>query len=66
MNWGIEVVPFSNDLKGLEQFEQEHPGVKHRIVVCLEKSARRTKSGLLILPFHEFIERLWKGEWETD
>lgn len=51
----------NNDLKGLLQFKQEHPQVKHLIVVSLEKNARMTDSGILILPYSEFITRLWQG-----
>ena len=50
-----------NDLKGLLQFKQEHPQVKQLIVVSLEKNARLTDKGILILPYSEFITRLWQG-----
>lgn len=55
-----------NDLKGLTQFRQEYPGVKHRIIVSLEKKARLTEDGILILPCREFIRNLWDGEWEIN
>jgi len=53
----------SSDLKGLLQFKKDFPEVKHRIIVCLEKRARKTDSGILILPFAEFVEGLWEGKW---
>jgi len=52
-----------HDLKGLNEFRDEHPQVKNLIVVSLERAARLTKSGILILPYREFIERLWQGVW---
>lgn len=34
------------------------------MIVSLENQARKTKGGVLILPYREFLERLWQGEWE--
>ena len=56
----------THDLKGLNEFKNEHPEVKQLIVVSLEKSARLTKSGILILPYREFIEKLWQDELAID
>ena len=56
----------SNDLKGLYKFKEEYPEVKNLIVVSLEKQARLTKNGILILPYLEFIKRLWQNEWEIN
>ncbi len=53
----------SSDLKGLIQFKKDFPEVKQRIIVCLEKRARKTESGILILPYAEFIEGLWEQKW---
>jgi len=53
-----------NDLKGLREFKKEFPEVKFRIVVSLERNSRLTDDGILILPFSEFIQKLWKGEWK--
>ena len=49
-------------LPGLRTLVQEHPGVRQRIVVCLEPRARRTDDGIDVLPATEFIRRLWRGE----
>jgi len=55
-------------LQGLRTLIQEHPGVRERIVVCLEPRARRTADGIDVLPATEFVRRLWQGEvvaeWE--
>lgn len=51
----------SNDFNGLLQFKQEHPEVKQLIIVCLEKNARLTNTGILILSYSEFLTRLWQG-----
>ena len=53
----------SSDLKGLVQLKKDFPEVKHRIIVCLEPRARKTDSGILILPYTDFIENLWEGRW---
>ncbi|HEO64111.1 MAG TPA: ATP-binding protein, partial [Candidatus Omnitrophica bacterium] len=55
-----------NDLKGLRQFKQEYPGVKHCIVVSLEKQSRLTEDGIWIVPYLEFIQKLWAGEWKIN
>ena len=51
----------SHDLKGLLEFKHEYPQVKHLIVVSLEKNARLTDSGIVILPYMDFIKKLWQG-----
>lgn len=53
----------SNDFKGLLNFKQEYPGVKHLIVVSLEKQARLTSHGIAILPYKEFLTKLWQGKY---
>lgn len=53
----------SRDLKGLREFKHEHPRVKHRIVVSLEKTDRLTSDNILILPYQKFIKQLWQGDW---
>ena len=49
-------------LRGLRTLAEEHPGVRQRVVVCLEPRARRTDDGIDILPAAEFIHRLQRGE----
>jgi len=51
----------SHDLRGLRTFKEEYPIVKQRIVVSLEKAARRTPDGILILPYQDFVAMLWEG-----
>ena len=48
-------------LRGLRTLMEEHPGVRRRIVVCLESRARRTDDGIDILPAADFIRRLGQG-----
>ena len=48
-------------LRGLRTLMEEHPGVRRRIVVCLEPRARRTGDGIDILPAADFIRRLGQG-----
>ena len=37
-------------LKHLRELQKEHPRIKERIVVSLDKSIRKTEDGILILP----------------
>ena len=48
------------DLKGVAAFAQEHKP-RLAIVVCNEPAPRRTAAGILVLPWREFLERLWDG-----
>jgi uncharacterized protein len=48
-------------LKGLRALKEDHPGVKRRLVVCLEPRRRRTEDGIEILPARAFCEDLWAG-----
>lgn len=52
----------SDHLKGLREFKNEHPNIKQRVVVSLEKHSRKTEDGILILPYITFIEMLYEGE----
>jgi predicted AAA+ superfamily ATPase len=49
-------------LKGLRALAQDQPRIKRRVVVCLERNARRTEDGILILPAREFCDRLAAGD----
>ena len=50
------------DLKNLKALSEE--GVfPHKVVVCLEKVPRLTDEGILILPYREFLLKLWRGEF---
>jgi predicted AAA+ superfamily ATPase len=48
-------------LKGLRAFAEEHRA-KHRIVVSCEKRARQTTDGIEILPWQDFLDKLWQGK----
>jgi uncharacterized protein len=48
-------------LKGLRELKRDHPSVRERIVVCREPQIRVTDDGIWILPYYEFIERLWSS-----
>lgn len=50
------------DLKGLRDIADEN-NWKERLVVCREPVARLTDDGILILPFTEFLHRLWAGDY---
>lgn len=53
----------TDHLKGLRAFVDEYPEVQSRIVVCCETRARKTEDGIWILPWQEFIAKLWAGEF---
>jgi predicted AAA+ superfamily ATPase len=51
----------NKDLRGLRAIADDiHP--KHLILVSTEIGRRRTEDGISILPWREFLERLWAGE----
>lgn len=54
--------PSSDHLRGLRELARDQPAVKRRILVCLERRARRTEDGIEILPYRRFVEALWGGE----
>ena len=49
------------DLKGLRAYISEHRP-RHAILVCNCDAPKRTEDGLWILPWAEFLERLWSGK----
>jgi uncharacterized protein len=49
-------------LKGLREVARDHRGIKQRIIVCLERTSRRTDDGIWILPANDFINRLSSGD----
>lgn len=53
----------SDHLKGLRAVLQDHPKIKQRIIVCLERTRRRTDDDILILPAAEFCDRLGAGDF---
>ena len=54
------------DLKGLIHFKKECPSVQYRLLVCLEQRRRKPEEGIHILPYQDFVESLWAGEWTSD
>ena len=52
----------ADHLKGLRALVQDHPRIRHRIIVCLEPSSRRTEDGIWILAAAEFCRRLSAGD----
>jgi predicted AAA+ superfamily ATPase len=52
----------ADHLKGLRAIAEDHPKIKQRIIVCLERGSRRTEDGILVLPVSDFCARLGDGE----
>lgn len=52
----------SDHLRGLRAIKEDHPRMKKRIIVCLERTSRRTEDGILILPVAEFCDSLARGD----
>jgi uncharacterized protein len=53
--------PSSNHTKGLRAWKQDNPGSRC-ILVCRTRKARRTSEGIDILPWQDFLEKLWGGD----
>ncbi|MDA1044176.1 MAG: AAA family ATPase [Verrucomicrobia bacterium] len=53
----------SRDTRHLEEFRKEYPSVKNLVIVCLEPQARITSNGIRILPYLDFLDALWQGEF---
>ena len=51
-----------SELAGIRAFVDEHEP-RHAVVVCNESDARRTPDGVWILPWRQFLERLWGDEF---
>lgn len=51
-----------SELAGIRAYVNEH-GPRHAVVVCNESDARRTPDGVWILPWRQFLERLWADEF---
>ena len=48
-------------LKGIRAFKDEFQ-VRRPIVVSMDAAPRVTEDGIVILPWREFLERLWSGD----
>ncbi len=51
-----------SELTGLRALAEDNP-VKHKLVVCLETEPRRLEDGTEILPWQQFLTRLYQGEF---
>ena len=51
----------ADHLRALRQLAQDQPRVGTRVIVCLERVARKTEDGILVLPAREFCGRLHDG-----
>jgi predicted AAA+ superfamily ATPase len=49
------------DIRGLAALVEEHR-VRHAIVVALERQPRTVARQIEVLPWREFLGRLWNGE----
>jgi predicted AAA+ superfamily ATPase len=52
----------SDHIKGFVALAEDHPEVKRRLVVCLEKKYRKAQNGIEIVPAKRFAAMLWQGE----
>ena len=53
----------TNDhLKSLRELKKDYPKIKSILAVLLEKHSRTTDDGITLLPYQEFIRRLWAGK----
>ncbi len=53
----------SKHLKGLRQLAVDHPEVKKRILVCLDRKDRKTDDEIEILCYESFLSMLWDGRF---
>lgn len=51
----------SNDLRGLKAFQEENIAEKY-ILVSRENYPQLLDNGILILPYKDFLDRLWNGQ----
>ncbi len=52
--------PGPRDLRAMRAYVEEHRP-RLAAVVCTASAPRRTPDGILVLPWEEFLERLWTG-----
>ncbi len=52
----------SRHVKNLYELLKEYPRVKQCYIVCLETKARLIQNKILVLPYQDFIQKLWDGE----
>ena len=51
-----------SELAGIRAYVDEHRP-RHAVVACNESDSKRTKDGIWILPWQQFLERLWADEF---
>lgn len=49
-------------IRAIKALCEEH-AVEKSVVVCLEKAPRMLESGIEVLPWQDFLEKLWAGEF---
>ena len=52
----------SDHLRGLRELKADHSEVKTACIVCLASAPSVTEDGILILPYQEFLSRLWSAQ----
>lgn len=55
----------SQDTRHLKEFRKEHPEVSQLILVCREPKPRKTDDNIWILPWQDFLDRLWSNHFIT-
>jgi len=62
--WQLPTTPVAErDLQGLRALREEGL-LKHHVMVCLETRPRRV-DGIEILPWNEFLDRMWEGAFAS-
>ena len=52
----------SDHLKGLRALKEDFPEIGKRVVVSMEEQPRITPDGIDVLPYQDFVERLWSDQ----
>jgi uncharacterized protein len=55
--------PSANHTRGLRAWKEDNPGSRC-LLVCRAPRPRRTAEGIEILPWQDFLEKLWEGKIE--
>ena len=50
------------DLVGLRALKEEHR-LRRAVVVCFERQPRTLSGGIEVLPWKQFLDQLWGGEF---
>lgn len=57
---GVDQVS-QHHLKGIKAFEEEYT-TKKKMIVSMDSKPRQLDSGILVLPWEQFLQKLWGGE----